>query len=393
MSIYIKEIFLDKSKLKLYKETYIYLFSGNIKNKFNCIIGCVTRDYIFEKYETKLSLQNNNKLNEKDEGNLIKNFKQDKKINILKRHNTYRHINNNETNNNNSEHFSVDKTKNIKLNLEKYLCNFIIIQEFILKSLPFYKENFIRFINYHRNYKGFSRRNINFRAFDRNISKKYNRFSNFEELNKKNSFNSLPFRDGSRRRGDRRTGSLLNFENIKQTLRIQSIQKTELRESNFSVLKQKNFFKKLHTNNEIFFSDKESNKSLEKEKPEVNEGDKQLESIYFELTKALFDGKFRNFKNIYLKNKKYIDINQPLLEGNTLLILAVREGNYQITKFLCEENADINSQNSEGNTALHYAIGKQFFSLADILTIHGAKEDLQNLKGLSPWDCIEHNVD
>ena len=171
------------------------------------------------------------------------------------------------------------------------------------------------------------------------------------------------------------------------------MQKTELRESNFSVLKQKNFFKKLHTNNEIFFSDKESNKSLEKEKPEVNEGDKQLESIYFELTKALFDGKFRNFKNIYLKNKKYIDINQPLLEGNTLLILAVREGNYQITKFLCEENADINSQNSEGNTALHYAIGKQFFSLADILTIHGAKEDLQNLKGLSPWDCIEHNVD
>ena len=393
MSIYIKEIFLDKSKLKLYKETYIYLFSGNIKNKFNCIIGCVTRDYIFEKYETKLSLQNNNKLNEKDEGNLIKNFKQDKKINILKRHNTYRHINNNETNNNNSEHFSVDKTKNIKLNLEKYLCNFIIIQEFILKSLPFYKENFIRFINYHRNYKGFSRRNINFRSFDRNISKKYNRFSNFEELNKKNSFNSLPFRDGSRRRRDRRTGSVLNFENIKQTLRIQSLQKTELRESNFSVLKQKNFFKKLHTNNEIFFSDKESNKSLEKEKPEVNEGDKQLESIYFELTKALFDGKFRNFKNIYLKNKKYIDINQPLLEGNTLLILAVREGNYQITKFLCEENADINSQNSEGNTALHYAIGKQFFSLADILTIHGAKEDLQNLKGLSPWDCIEHNVD
>ena len=110
MSIYIKEIFLAKSKIKLCKETYIYLFSGNIKNKFNCIIGCVTRDYIFEKYETKLSLQNNNKQNEKDEGNLIKNFTQDKKINILKRHNTYRHINNNETNNNNSEHFSVDKT-------------------------------------------------------------------------------------------------------------------------------------------------------------------------------------------------------------------------------------------------------------------------------------------
>ena len=92
------------------------------------------------------------------------------------------------------------------------------------------------------------------------------------------------------------------------------------------------------------------------------------------------------------KNKIFIDINQVLIEGNTLLILAAREGNYQITKFLCEENADVNIQNNEGNTALHYAIGKQFYSLADILTMHGAKEDLLNLKGYSPWDCIEHAV-
>ena len=66
---------------------------------------------------------------------------------------------------------------------------------------------------------------------------------------------------------------------------------------------------------------------------------------------------------------------------------------YQITKFLCEEKADVNIQNTEGNTALHYAIGKQFYSIADILTTNGAREDLLNLKGLSPWDCIENNVD
>ena len=109
--------------------------------------------------------------------------------------------------------------------------------------------------------------------------------------------------------------------------------------------------------------------------------------------KARFEGKIKFFKNLYMKNKKYIDINQVLMEGNTLLILAAREGNYQITKFLCEEHADVNVQNSEGNTALHFALGQQFYSIADILTVHGAKEDLQNLKGFSPWDCIEHNVD
>ena len=221
---------------------------------------------------------------------------------------------------------------------------------------------------------------------------------NYDEVAKKNSFNSLSIRSGSmRRKGVRRTGSILNLDNIKQTLRIQSLQKAEPRDSHFSILKQKNFFKKLSDNNdndnENELSEKDSSKSFEKEKNEVNEGDKQLESIYFELIKALFEGKIKNFRNIFLKNKNYIDINQALMEGNTLLILAVREGNYQITKFLCEEEADVNIQNADGNTALHYAIGKQFYSLADILTTHGAKEDLQNLKGFSPWDCIEHNVE
>ena len=73
--------------------------------------------------------------------------------------------------------------------------------------------------------------------------------------------------------------------------------------------------------------------------------------------------------------------------------MAVKEGNYQITKFLCEEQANVNIQNVDGNTALHYAIGKQFYSIADILTMHGAKEDLLNLRGFSPWDCIENNVE
>ena len=73
--------------------------------------------------------------------------------------------------------------------------------------------------------------------------------------------------------------------------------------------------------------------------------------------------------------------------------MAVKEGNYQITKFLCEEQADVNIQNVDGNTALHYAIGKQFYGVADILARHGAREDIRNNMGLTPWECIDHNME
>ena len=396
MQIYFKEIALNKNKIKIYKERYIYILTRKINYKFNCIIGSVTRDYIFKKYESNaISLSSKNKINDNNNNNLIKNFKKEKKIKTLKKSQTVRNFENTQNNKNNSENFSVDKTKDVKLRYKKNIGNFIIIQEFILKSLPFYKENYIRLINIHKKHKVTTRRHANLSCFDKNHSKKFLLTGGLDALSKKNSFNVVPFaRNYGKRRADRRSSSIFNLDGIKQTLRI-NLQKTESRESNFSVLKQKNFFKKFHTNNEniLELGEKESSKSLEKEKTDVNEADKEIQSLYFQLIKALFEGKIKNFKNLYMKNKKFIDINQVLIEGNTLLILAAREGNYQITKFLCEEKADINIQNTEGNTALHYAIGKQFYSIADILTMHGAKEDLQNFKGLTPWDCIEHNVD
>ena len=190
----------------------------------------------------------------------------------------------------------------------------------------------------------------------------------------------------------RRSSSFLKLETIRKTIKIQTKLKSGLKGSNFSVLEKKDFFKKIRSNNNNIGAIGEKDSSSH-EKNEVNEIDSQLESIYFQLIKAVYDGKNKFFINFFNQNKKIIDINQIVLEGNTLLLLAVREGNYQITKFLCEENADVNIQNNEGNTALHYAIGKHFYSIADILTMHGAKEDLLNLKGYSPWDCIEHAVE
>ena len=59
---------------------------------------------------------------------------------------------------------------------------------------------------------------------------------------------------------------------------------------------------------------------------------------------------------------------------------------------MCSQGADVNIQNDEGNTALHFAIANQFFSIVDVLKASGAKEDIANNKGFTPWDCIEHEL-
>ena len=121
--------------------------------------------------------------------------------------------------------------------------------------------------------------------------------------------------------------------------------------------------------------------------------DLQYEEVYFELIRFIMEGKNKAFEKLFEKKKKFIDINQELFDKNTLLILCVKEGNYFITKFLCEQGAEVNLQNNNGNTALHYALGKQFYTIADILTRHGAREDIKNKNGLIPWDCIENNIE
>ena len=111
------------------------------------------------------------------------------------------------------------------------------------------------------------------------------------------------------------------------------------------------------------------------------------------MIKLIIEGKNKQFQKIFEEKRIFIDINQELFDGNTLLILSSREGNYYITKFLCEQNAEVNIQNTNGNTALHYAIGKQFYAIADILARYGAREDIKNIKGLAPWDYIENNIE
>ena len=91
--------------------------------------------------------------------------------------------------------------------------------------------------------------------------------------------------------------------------------------------------------------------------------------------------------------KDLIDINYKLNDGNTFLIVCAKEGCLNLIKFLCQKNCDLNIQNDYGNTALHYAVANQFYDIVDVLIKYGAREDIYNFKGLSPWDCVKHNLD
>ena len=390
MSYYCKEIFTNKNEIIKYKKTYLILLKRKLQFRFNCIIGNVTRDYIYKKYEfNQASLSDKLKNAEPKENNLIKSFKEEHNISNYEKNNIQELNQNNESNIKNSQYiFKIEKSKNIKISYHKTKKSLIFIQEMTLKSLPFYNENYVKFISSLQN-KTISKSSNN------NISRrKYIMKTKFKFISKQNTLNpKINEKNSIRKRLMKRNSSFLKLGTIRKNLNIQSKQKSEIKGSNFSILEQKDFFNKARPNKENGPVIAVKDSTIPHDKNEVNEIDSQLESIYFKLIKAVYDGKNKFFINFFNQNKKIIDINQIVLEGNTLLLLAVREGNYQITKFLCEENADVNIQNNDGNTALHYAIGKHFYSIADILTMHGAKEDLLNLKGYSPWDCIEHAVE
>ena len=188
------------------------------------------------------------------------------------------------------------------------------------------------------------------------------------------------------------------FSNIDFSTLKKNIRKSTFNE--FSLLYQKKFFKrakkvkKIKGNKNVCKSDGTIKDNSENSiLNSSNEESNNLEDIYFELLTDIIETKNKQFLKCFEKNEKLIDINKQLIEGNTLLIISVREGNYIISKFLCEKGVNVNIQNNLGNTALHYAIGSQLYSIADILTKYGAKEDIANRKGLLPWDCLDNNLE
>ena len=115
---------------------------------------------------------------------------------------------------------------------------------------------------------------------------------------------------------------------------------------------------------------------------------KGKENIEVILRTLIKEGEINLFNEYIEKNLRTIDINNKDEDGNTFLIISIKERIYPIIQILLEMGIDVNIQNNEGNSALHYALSGKNFDIADALKKFGAKEDLYNNKGMTPWDCI-----
>ena len=113
----------------------------------------------------------------------------------------------------------------------------------------------------------------------------------------------------------------------------------------------------------------------------------------------LFDYLIRNQSpnlvlNFHHRYHNFFDINMIDNDnnGDSLLIIATKENLINLVKYFLEKGADPNLTNNFGNTAMHYAISFKYFDIADVLKKNGAREDITNLKGLIPWECINGNA-
>lgn len=410
-SIYFKDICMNKNKINEYNGIILSLYAKKINYIFKCklcplLANLITGKTQFDvltvsKPEKNRVLRKRFTLQEKKKSNnYIKNII--RVYSFTQKKTSF--------NNNINDGFQIRKTENVvKVELYRNKKNLILIQDYILKSLPYYfsisletknknNQSHTRGIDsYNSPNRKISRRMgiINSLGLSRNSSQMLNTIIKNKTIISRKSESEINF---SPTKLIRKASTKMKIDDFNRTLKKKISQKNiDSNYENLSILKQKKFFKKEKIYDDI--SDQKTGRkevddySIFKNNDKGKNDEVNVENIYLELIKLIIEGKNKMFKNYYEKNRAYIDINQELFEGNTLLILSAREGNYYITKLLCEEDAEVNLQNHNGNTALHYAIGRQFYALADILTRHGAREDIKNNKGFGPWDCIDHNIE
>lgn len=74
--------------------------------------------------------------------------------------------------------------------------------------------------------------------------------------------------------------------------------------------------------------------------------------------------------------------------GNTLLHVAVQNGNKRIAKLCLRLGADINAQNFNGQTPLHYAYKYNSVELGEYLISKGANDAIRNSQGLTCYEGL-----
>ena len=122
---------------------------------------------------------------------------------------------------------------------------------------------------------------------------------------------------------------------------------------------------------------------------------KRSETIFFLLEICIKKQSYDLFIRFYHRYHNFFDINSidKKHSGNNLLIVATKEDAQSIGKYLISKGIDLNYRNYFGNTAMHFAISYKNYQYADLLKKSGAREDIENAKGLIPWECINETCE
>ncbi|CAK63668.1 unnamed protein product (macronuclear) [Paramecium tetraurelia] len=102
---------------------------------------------------------------------------------------------------------------------------------------------------------------------------------------------------------------------------------------------------------------------------------------------AIYDHNYTEF----IDNIQFIpeaQLDTPLQNGNTFLILAAQCGCSEIVHELIKRGADINIQNDDGNTAVHLALAYGHYKIADLLMEAGGSTHIINRKGQNAWGIL-----
>ena len=111
-----------------------------------------------------------------------------------------------------------------------------------------------------------------------------------------------------------------------------------------------------------------------------------IDLLFFHIKNKNFYG----FKKVFEKNK----INPDLCDynGNSLLILSIKNNCFQIANYLLNIGASVNFKTKNNNTPLHFAFTLRNFEIADMLIKQGANEQIQNKFGILPWQCLDNKL-
>ena len=194
------------------------------------------------------------------------------------------------------------------------------------------------------------------------------------------------------------------FNKTKKEVRKKTKKKRKI---NLNILKKKKFFKM--ENKERHFKmdsilEKFINNSDEIVKQLVDQievmrepqfKEKRSSIIFFLLEICIKKQSYDLFIRFYHRYHNFFNINSIIEKnsGNNLLIIATKENAQSIGKYLISKGIDLNYRNYFGNTAMHFAISYKNYQFADLLKRSGAREDIENGKGLIPWECINHTCE